>query len=72
MASIYANLLERKKALTQEKSSTPFAGVGLEHQRGRRFIVLDAATSLESALNERLPQAVFTFMGFFSRKRITI
>ena len=38
MTSIYANVLEQKKVFTEEKSQLP--EICLEHQRGRRFIVL--------------------------------
>ena len=39
MASIYANLLEQKKAFAEEKSSTP-TGLVFGHPHGQRFMVL--------------------------------
>ena len=38
MTRIYANVLEQKKVFTEEKRQLP--EICLEHQRGRRFIVL--------------------------------
>ena len=41
MTSIYANLLEQKKALVNIRKQFNSHKIGLEYQHGRRFIVLE-------------------------------
>ena len=41
MTSIYANLLEQKKALVNIRKQFNSYKIGLEYQHGRRFIVLE-------------------------------
>ena len=41
MTSIYANLLEQKKALVNIRKQFNSHKIGLEYEHGRRFIVLE-------------------------------